>query len=400
VTSIEDLHCDAGWRVLSFLKVTTDEGVVGWSEYNESYGNPGLTAVIRRMAAELVGADPRPVERIDARLVAMSRLVQGGMAQQAVAAIGNALLDVKARALGVPVYELLGGPVRDRVPVYWSHCGLYRLSHADLIGVEPVRTLDDLAAMGAEVARRGFRALKTNIFELDREQPRIYLPGFAASEGWPASNPDPVMIGAGREQLEAFRAGAGPDVEIMLDLSWNGQPAAFHRFAEAYADLDLAWLEVDSTEATALAELRRRARMPIASLEAMYRQSSYRPFLEARAVDVCIVDVPWNGLLESLKIAHLAAAFDVNIAPHNFYGHLSTLMSATLCALVPNVRVLETDIDDVPWKDELVSVPPVIEDGELVLPTGPGWGVEIDEDVVRAHPPRSTAFSSYEKGRG
>jgi galactonate dehydratase len=398
ITAIEDLHCGAGWRTLSFLKISTDEGVVGWSEYNESYGNRGLTAVIRRMAEALVGEDPRPVERIDAQLVAMSRLVQGGMAQQSVAAITNALLDVKARALGVPVYEMLGGPVRDRIPTYWSHCGLYRLGFADVIGVEPVRTLDDLAAMGAEVAERGFRALKTNIFELDRPDPRIWLPGFAASDGWPANNPDREVLAAGRDQLEAFRDGAGPEIDIMLDLSWNGQPAAFHRFADAYGDLDLAWLEVDSLEAPALADLRRRSRIPIASLEALYRAPAYRPFLQARAVDVCIIDVPWNGLLESLKIAHLAAAYDVNIAPHNFYGHLSTLMSATLCALVPNFRILETDVDDVPWKDDLVVTPPVFDGGELVLPTGPGWGTEVDEDAIRAHPPRSAAFSSYEQG--
>ena len=127
IAKIEDLHCDAGWRNWSFLKITTDDGVVGWSEYNESYGSRGLTAVIRKLAEPLVGIDPRPVERITAMLYAMTRQAPGGLIQQAIAAIENALVDVKARALGVPVAELLCGPVRERLRLYWSHCGSYRL---------------------------------------------------------------------------------------------------------------------------------------------------------------------------------------------------------------------------------------------------------------------------------
>ena len=106
-------------------------------------------------------------------------------------------------------------------------------------------------------------------------------------------------------------------------------------------------------------------------------------------MDVAIIDVPWNGILESLKIARMVEPYEINVAPHNFYGHLSTLMSAHFCAVVPHLRIMEIDIDDVPWKDDLVTVPPVIEDGHLKLPEGPGWGADIDEDVVRAHPPKN-----------
>ncbi len=96
----------------------------------------------------------------------------------------------------------------------------------------------------------------------------------------------------------------------------------------------------------------------------------------------------WNGILESMKIAAMADAYEVNVAPHNFNGHLGSLMSAHMCAAMPNFRVMEIDIDDVPWKDEIVTKPPVIENGDLLLPTGPGWGVEVNEEFVRAHPPR------------
>ena len=105
-------------------------------------------------------------------------------------------------------------------------------------------------------------------------------------------------------------------------------------------------------------------------------------------MDVAIIDVAWNGILESMKIAAMADAYEVNVAPHNFNGHIGSLMSAHMCAAIPNFRVMEIDIEDVPWKDELVTPVPVIENGEFVLPTGPGWGVEVNEEVIRAHPPQ------------
>jgi galactonate dehydratase len=103
---------------------------------------------------------------------------------------------------------------------------------------------------------------------------------------------------------------------------------------------------------------------------------------------VAIIDVAWNGILESMKIASMADSYEVNVAPHNFNGHIGSLMSAHMCAAIPNFRVMEIDIEDVPWKDDLVTPVPVIENGELVLPKGPGWGVEVNEDVIRAHPPQ------------
>ena len=106
ITRIVDLHADAGWRVFSFLKIETDTGIVGWSEYNEGYGSKGLTGVILKLAKTLIGQDPQPVERISANLYAKTRQAPGGLIQQAIAAIENALVDVKAKALGVPACEI------------------------------------------------------------------------------------------------------------------------------------------------------------------------------------------------------------------------------------------------------------------------------------------------------
>ena len=102
-------------------------------------------------------------------------------------------------------------------------------------------------------------------------------------------------------------------------------------------------------------------------------------------MDVGIIDLPWNGILELMKIAAMAEAYEVNCAPQNFYGHMSTLMSAHFCAAIPNFRIMEIDIDDVPWKDDLVTEPPRIENGHLIMPTKPGWGADINEDVVKRY---------------
>jgi L-alanine-DL-glutamate epimerase-like enolase superfamily enzyme len=388
IARVEDLHCNAGWRNWSFLKITTDDGVVGWAEYSENYGSRGLTGVIHELGASLVGQDPRPVERISATLYARTRQAPGGVNQQAIAALENALLDIKAKALGVPVYALFGGPVRERLPLYWSHCGTYRIAHAAAMGVEPLRSLDDVARLGAEVAKRGFKALKTNIFRFDGATPELYMPGFTRSPGYPELNLDPRTLGAIRAQLQAFRDGAGPDMGILLDLNFNFKTEGYIRIARAAEPYNLFWLEIDSFDAQALRDIRQAAPMPIASCESLFGRRQFRPFFECHAMDVAIVDVPWNGFIESLKIAAMAEAYEMNVAPHNYYGHISNLMSAHFSAAVPNFRVMEIDIDDVPWKDELVTAPPTIENGELILPTAPGWGADVVEAVVRKHPPK------------
>jgi len=105
-------------------------------------------------------------------------------------------------------------------------------------------------------------------------------------------------------------------------------------------------------------------------------------------MDTIMVDVCWQGFSAARKVADLAETYEINVAPHNFYGPLATMMSAHFCAVVPNLRIMETDPDVVPWHDDLVTVKPAIKDGHITLPTGPGWGTEIDEATVRSHPPR------------
>jgi L-alanine-DL-glutamate epimerase-like enolase superfamily enzyme len=385
----EVLHCDAGWRNFSFLKLTTTDGLTGISEFNESYGSPGLSAVIAGLARRIVGDDPLAHERIGAKLYAFTRQAPGGIAQQAIAAIENALLDLKGKALGVPVYSLLGGPVRDRLRLYWSHCGSYRLGDtARHTGRWAIERLEDLQRLGREVRERGFTALKTNLF-LFEGGARMHMPGFTRSPGWPELNLDRGLVPALRAQIDMLRRGAGEGVDIHLDLNFNFKTEGYLQVTRALDDLGLAWFEIDSFDPAALAHIRRAIGTPVASCESLFGTRGFKPFLEHYAMDVAIVDVPWNGIWQSMKIAAMAEAYEVNVAPHNFYGHLSTMMSAHFCAAIPNFRVMEIDIDDVPWKDDLVTVRPRIEDGHLLLPDGPGWGTELDEEAIRAHPVRA-----------
>ena len=157
ITQIETLQADAGWRMFSFLKITTDDGIIGWSEFNESFGSTGLSDVIRGLSPILLGRDPRMFEQVTQYLHVLTRQSRGGLNQQAIAAIENALLDVTGKAYGVPVYALFGGPIRDRIPVYWSHFGTYRVRNAALMGVPPLTNYDDLARHAEEVKKLGFR---------------------------------------------------------------------------------------------------------------------------------------------------------------------------------------------------------------------------------------------------
>jgi galactonate dehydratase len=388
IARVESLHADAGHRNFDFLKITTDDGLVGWSEYNESFGGIGVSAVIDGLVPIVVGKDPRAWEALVAAMYAVRRQASGGVVQQAIGAIENALLDLKTKALGIPVYELFGGPVRERIRLYWSHCGTYRLAWPGEMQLPPLRTLDDVVALGKEVVAKGYTALKTNVFVLGKDA-HLHSPGFARrGPGFPELNADRSVLAGLREELAAFRQGTGPDVDILVDLNFNFKTEGFLKVARTIEPFDIFWVEIDTRDARALAYIRQSAGIPVASCECLFGRRDYRPYFEAGSVDVAIIDTPWNGVAESLKIAAMADAYEINVAPHNFYGPLSTMMSAHFCAVAPNLRIMEIDPDRVPWYDDLVTHQPEIKDGELFVPVRPGWGTEVNEEAVRAHPPR------------
>ena len=384
VARLEPLYCDAGWRPWIFLKATTDDGAVGWAEMTDSHGSPrGLAGIVEDLEPLVVGREPRMVERIVWDLFRATRQSPGSVIQKAIGGIENALLDLKAKALGVPVHELFGGPTRDDVEVYWSHCGTTRARAWEVTGTKKLASYDDVTALGREVVERGFRAFKTNIV-VPGDEPQVLMPGFQG-DGLDR-NPSRQMENALVRLLEAFREGTQGNAEPIVDLNFNLTAEGVLRIARILGDHGLAWLEVDAFDPLSLATVRQAAAIPICSGENLYTNRGFRPFLEAGAMDVASVDVIWNGFHQAKKIADLAETFEVNCAPHNYYSHLATFISAQWCAAIPNVRILEVDVDDVPWREELTTARPDISDGALTIPAGPGWGADVNEDVLRAHP--------------
>ncbi len=390
IAKFEDFYVDGGWDTYSFLKISTDQGLCGWAEFKESRRR-GLAALIHGLGASLIGEDPRAIGRIDAALYSHIRTTVGGLQSNAVGAILNACLDIKGKALGVPVHELYGGALRDRIPVYWSRCGVMRARAASffdgkVIDRPAVRSLDDLEAAGREAFERGFGALKTNALIFDERGGRQYTPGSARGDGHPELNLPEAIVEALVAQLTALRAGAGPGVGLIVDLNFNYKPEGFRRLAYKLEPFELMWLEMDLYEPKALSLIRQSTTTPIGSLEAILGRRALKPYLDQYCVDVAIIDPQYNGVPEALRMAAMADAYEVNVASHNFSGPLSAVISAHFASVVPNFRIMELDVDEVPWKPKLLTNPARIENGAFVPPAGPGWGTDIDEAVLRAHP--------------
>ena len=386
IVAIEDLHAASGTGHFSFLKITTDEGLVGWAEFNEGSGSKALSGVIRANGAQLIGKDPLPVQKIATQLYQQTVQAPGGMNQRANAAIEMALWDIRAKSLGVPVYALFGGPVRTKVPVYWSHCGSYRMTMGGRLGTPQIHTLDDIKALGAEVKAKGFKGLKTNCFHLIDGKLSRQMQGYGDQAGHAALNLERHTLDGIIATLAAFREGAGPEMNLHLDCNYHFKSEGYIRIARAIERFDMTWLEMDMWDAPALADIRQKSPVPIGSLESITGRRGFRPFLELKAADFAIVDLLWNGWSESLKIASMVESFELSCAPHNYHGHLSTAISAHFCAVVPNITVMEIDIDSAPWRDELFTTEVKFDNGEMIIPTGPGWGMDVNEDVLRKYP--------------
>lgn len=381
IRSLATRHCDAGWRNYHFLRITTDDGVVGWSEYDENLGATGITTVIEDMAPLVIGESPTDIERVRAKLVPKVRQSYTGVGAMAIGAIENALLDAKAKELGVPCVDLLGGAVREEIPVYWSHCGTYRITRPEGYKADAIETLDDVVALGEEVRDSQFSALKTNLFDFSGEEPVGWRPGFG-DPYHPSLTIEDDQLAAQREYLEALQEGAGPDVEILLDMNYNLKTEGYIRLLRELEDFDLFWAELDTPNAETLADVRRASTQTIASCEALVPHESFVPYFHQQAMDVVIIDALWNGIQQTMKIASMADAHQLHVAPHNYYGHLGTFMNAHWAAAVPNLRIMETDIDRLTLDDELFTDAPEYRDGNIQLPDGDGWGCGLDDTAL------------------
>src|SRR5262249_45157989 len=290
-----------------------DDGAVGWAEITDSHGSPrGLAGVVEDLAPHVTGRDARAVERIVWDLFRGTRQSPGSVIQKAIGGIGKRLLDLKAKALGVPVYELFGGPTREQVDTYWSHCGTTRARAWEVTNTPKLASYDDVAALGREVVERGYKAFKTNIV-IPGDEPQVLMPGFQG-EGL-ARNPSPDLENALAQLLDAFRDGTQEQAQPIVDLNFNLTAQGLLRSARALEGYNLMWVEVDAFDPVSLAALRSASATPICSGENLYTNRGFRPFFEAAAIDVASVDVIWNGFHQAKKIGDLAETFEGQCAP-------------------------------------------------------------------------------------
>lgn len=384
IIAIETFIVDAGWRPWIFVKIETDKGITGYGECSDGRSPYGVTGTIEDFKPLLIGKDPRAYEMRFWDMVRGSRQSPSGIAAKAIAGLELAMVDIKAKDLGISVTELFGGPTRDNVRLYWSHCGTSRARYFNLIGTPPIHTLDDIANLGREVVSRGFTALKTNIV-IPSQDATVHFGGFGGPTGTTDGIVTKELLGHIEALIGTFRDAVGPNIDINLDLNFNFKPESCMRIAKLLEQFDLLWLEIDMYNPEAIRQIKDSTSTKICTGENLFYLREFIPYFECRAADIFMIDVPWNGFSQSKKVGDLAEVYQLNVAPHNYYSHLASFIGASLCAVLPNVRILEIDIDDIPWKNDLVTVSPKIKEGWMTIPTGPGWGTDLNEEVAKNH---------------
>ncbi len=362
------------------VRVYTDEGIIG---LGECYWGAGVEAIVRRMKPLLIGEDPHNIDWLYQKMVrGMSGAGStGGAVVAAISGIELALWDIKGKALGTPIYNLLGGRYRDRIRVY-ADCG-----H----GAEP--TPAAWAEHAQQAVAKGFTAIK---FDLDNIAPERfrdpYHIGVGARKGWLQGQQRPLstreidlmvsLVGAVREAI-------GPDVDLAVDCHWNYNTRDVIKLAQELEPFRLMWME-DPTPPDNIEALKRvteHSPVPICSGENHYTRHGLRPMITTQAVDIVQPDIPKvGGLLEAKKIADLADIYYIPMAAHNVSSPIATMAACHSCASMRNFFILEFHAQEVPWWDDLVvGDTPLIRDGYIALPDEPGLGITLNEEVARAH---------------
>ena len=365
----------APWRELVFLELTTDTGLTGVGEVRMVNKTDTLIACIEELAPRyVIGSDPFDVERLAWNVQRAEYGRPGEVTQSALAAFDLACWDLMGQSLGVPVWKLLGGRFRDRVPAYAN--GWYQAER------EPAA----IARLAKEVVTRGYRALKLDPFG-------------AASAELPAAD---------RRRSEAIvaavRDAVGPDVQILVEMHGRFTPATAVRVAAMLEPYDPEWIEepVPPENAAALARVRNATRIPIATGERAHTIADIRDFIEGGLADVVQVDLThFGGFLQMKQLAGWAAAHYLLMAPHNVCGPVGTMANVHFAVATPNYKVLEhfNDFAD-PWVHDLVDYSPrvSVDDGCFALPERPGLGVRLNHDVCRAHPRTGGRIKLFEAG--
>lgn len=363
------------WRELTFVELETDDGLCGVGEVRMVNKTDTLLACLRELGERyVVGSDPFDTELLAHRFQWQEYGRVGEVAQSALAAFDTACWDLKGKALGVPVWRLLGGALRRRVPAYAN--GWYRAE----------RDPSAIAELAADVVARGYRALKLDPF------------GAAVAELTTAELRAAVAI------VAAVRERVGHDVQIMVEMHGRFVPSAAVRIAHALEEYAPEWLEEPTPpyHAGSLRQVRAHTSLPLATGERAHTFADLREIVEEGLADVVQADLTHFGGITGLhKLAGLTAAYDRLLAPHNVCGPVGTAATLHLCAATPGVKVLEhfNDFAD-PWVSELVDVAPAVDpaDGCFVIDDRPGLGLTLDRAACRAHPRTRTHFDLFTPG--
>jgi len=372
ITDIVPLVLGTPWRNLVFLKVETDEGLVGVSEARSVNRTAAVLAYLGAARKKYVlGSDPFEVELLVRRMFHDDFARVDDVAGMGIALVEMACWDIMGKALGLPVYRLLGGAVRDRIKAYAN--GWYTVE----------RSPEEFHAAALRVVERGYRALKVDPFgagfyEMERREKNLSV-----------------------SLIEAIRDAVGPDVEILVEMHGRFSPATAIDIARDLEPFRPEWVEepVPPDNHEAMAKAAAKINLPVATGERIHTRYEVRRLLELNCIDVLQTDITHSGgLLEGKKIAALADAAYVTFAPHNVGGPVSTAACLQLAACTTNFKIQEHFNDFVDaWMKEAATGPgyPEVVDGYFALPGGVGLGVELNEDFIREHPMTDSHFNLF-----
>lgn len=375
ITHLEVLRMDApteqdnNWL---FVRIHTDEGITGIGEGSLQYKDKALAAELENFGEFLKGKDPFQIEWIWTSLHRRVTWSGGAVTISAISAIDLALWDVKGKALGVPVYELVGGKVRDRVPLYangWFGTDI-RSAHGPDSG-EVADPAEHFALNAKAVVERGYRCLK------------LYPFG-----GGQVITPERMALGI--DKVAAVREAVGPLVDIAIDCRARLNIWSARRVANKLEPYDIAWMEepILYDNAEAMGAFARSVNVPIATGEQLYTRWEFRDVLEQNAVGIIQPDICHaGGMSELRKIGAMAETFTVTLSPHNSNGPISTVASLHLDISLPNCHAQELFLNSIDQYDDVLTNPIPIADGFATVPNGPGWGTDIDDEALKKYPP-------------
>lgn len=347
------------------VRVHTDAGVTGTGE---AYWGAGVEPLVRRMGPFLEGENPLDLGRLASHLLARTsgEGSQGGATVAAIGGIELALHDLAGRLLDVPVYQLLGGKFRDEVRVYCD-CHAGEDGSAEAAAAEAERVVDEL----------GFDAVK---FDLDTAG--------GVSPDPASANLSRAEIEAKAQLVEAVTRALGARAEAAFDCHWGFDVESARRLARRIEDLGAWWLEdpVPTSTPEGLARVREASSTPIAAGENAFRLAGLAPLVTEGAVDVLTPDLPKaGGFRETTRATDLAALYGVPVVLHNVCSPIGTMAAVHLAAARANVLAVEFHAYEVGWWADLVDGGAEITQGRLMVPEGPGLGVELDLEVVEEH---------------